>query len=129
VPCGIQNFDVQVLVSSAAGNPSLYPQVAVRLYECGGTHHELGQRHRAISAVVAELSRLGPGASSTAQVTAIPAARSTRPTSSCSSQAIFQEPCLPDGSHRHTIPAGFSQPTTDSNAGNDVINFWLMRAC
>lgn len=25
--------------------------------------------------------------------------------------------------------AQFSQPATDANPGNDVINFWLMRAC
>jgi hypothetical protein len=25
--------------------------------------------------------------------------------------------------------AQFSQPVTDSNGANDVINFWLMRAC
>ena len=25
--------------------------------------------------------------------------------------------------------AQFTQPATDANPGNDVINFWLMRAC
>jgi hypothetical protein len=72
VPCGIQNFDVQVLVSSAAGSPPLYPQVAVRLYTSAGEPITSSASGTTISAVVAELSRLGPGASSTAQVTGRP---------------------------------------------------------
>ena len=82
-----------------------------------------------VSAVVAELSPLGPDASSTAQVTAI---SSLGP----NGELVFKPGDLPrNRAIRMEITvtpyadAQFSQPATDTNPGNDVINFWLMRAC
>ena len=82
-----------------------------------------------VSAVVAELSPLGPDASSTAQVTAI---SSLGP----NGELVFKPGDLPrNRAFRMKITvtpyadAQLSQPLTDSNPSNDVMNFWLIRAC
>ena len=82
-----------------------------------------------VSAVVAELSPLGPDASSTAQVTAI---SSLGP----HGELVFKPGDLPrNRAFRMKITvtpyadAQLSQPLTDSNPSNDVMNFWLIRAC
>jgi len=126
---GIQNFDVQVQVSSAAGSPPVYPQVAVRLYTNGGAPITSSANGTTISAVVAELSSLVPGGSSRALVTAISSLGTTN-------ELVFKPGDPPrNRAFRMEITvtpyagAQFSQPATDTNPGNDVINFWLMRAC
>ena len=75
------------------------------------------------------LARLGPGTSAVGDLTAISSLDSTG--------ALILEPGdLPrNRAFRMEITvtpfadAQFSQPVTDSNAGNDVISFWLVRAC
>jgi hypothetical protein len=78
---------------------------------------------------VTNLAQLGPGTSTAGDVTAISSLDST-------GALIFESGDLPRSrAFRMEITvtpfadAQFSQPVTDSNAGNDVISFWLMRAC
>src|SRR5262249_39821075 len=128
-PCGIQNFDVQVQVSSAAGSPPVYPQVAVRLYTNGGAPITSSASGTTISAVVAELSTLASGGSSRALVTAIGSLGTSAELASKPGDLPRNRAFRVEITVTPYTDAQFSQPATDANPGNNVINFWLMRAC
>jgi hypothetical protein len=128
LPCQFQSLDTQVLVTSAPGGPTVYPRISVRLYKLGGSPISTSGTSPT-DQVVVDLAPLAPGAATVADVTAI---------SSVSPLAdiLFQPSDLPrrrafrmeisvapfaDPQHNQLVP--------DADPGNDVINFWLKRAC
>jgi hypothetical protein len=129
LPCALQSFDTQVLLTSASGGTTVYPQVTVRLYNANGTPIMSTANGSTIDQVVANLAPLQPGATTMADLTAI---------SSVSPDAgvLFQPRDLPrNRAFRMEITVTpfadpqYSRPVSDANPDNDVMSFWLMKAC
>jgi hypothetical protein len=61
LPCAFQNFDTQVLITSASGGATVYPQVTVRLFASNGTPITNTSNGTTIDQVVANLAPLQAG--------------------------------------------------------------------
>ena len=128
-PCALQNLDVQVLVTSAAGGTPVYPQVTVRLYTNGGSPITSSSGGVTINQVAVDMAGLAPGANAMADATVI---SSVAP----SGDLLFQPGDMPrNRAFRMEITVvpyadpQFTQPVPDVNPANDVMSFWVMRAC
>ena len=128
-PCALQNLDVQVLVTSAAGGTLVYPQVAVRLYTSGGSPITSKSSGVTIDQVAVDMASLAPGVSAMADATVI---SSVAP----SGELLFAPGDMPrNRAFRMEITVTpyadpqYTQPVPDVNPRNDVMSFWVMRAC
>ena len=128
-PCALQNLDMQVLVTSAAGGTLVYPQVAVRLYTSGGSPITSKSSGVTIDQVAVDMASLAPGVSAMADATVI---SSVAP----SGELLFAPGDMPrNRAFRMEITVTpyadpqYSQPVPDVNPRNDVMSFWVMRAC
>jgi hypothetical protein len=130
LPCDLQSVDTQFQVTLAPGGTVVYPEVAVRFYTKGGapivSHGYTGTAM--IAQLVMPLPPLAPGTAEVSEVTSIRAVSPSR-------DVLFQPKDLPRGTAVRmeiavtpfAVPQ-LSQPVTDSNVRNNVMNFWLMRA-
>lgn len=129
LPCAFQNFETQVLVTSASGGATVYPQVTVRLFASNGTPITNTSNGTTIDQVVASLAPLQAGGTTMADLTAISSV-------SPDADVLFQPGNLPrNRAFRMEITVTpfadpqYSLPVSDANPDNDVMSFWLMRAC
>ena len=129
LPCAFQNLDTQVLITSASGGATVYPQVTVRLFASNGTPITSASNGTTIDQVVANLAPLQAGGTTMADLTAISSV-------SPDADVLFQPGNLPrNRAFRMEITVTpfadpqYSRPVSDANPDNDVMSFWLMRAC
>ena len=131
LPCRVQKLDAQFQVTSVAGGAVVYPQVRVRFYRMTGSPIT-SRRDPGIAKVdelVINLAPLQPGTAEVCAATPIRAVSSPqgvtiRPKDLPRNRAVRMEISVTP-----FADPGFGQPLTDSNSSNDVISFWLMRAC
>ena len=131
LPCRVQKLEAQFQVTSVAGGAVVYPQVRVRFYRMTGSPIT-SRRDPGIAKVDEVVINLAPLQPGTAEVCAATPIRAV----SLAQNVPFRPKDLPrNRAVRMEISVtpfadpGFGQPLTDSNSSNDVISFWLMRAC
>ena len=131
LPCRLRKLAAQFQVTPVAGGAVVYPQVRVRFYSMTGSPIT-SRRDSAIAKVdelVINLEPLQPGTAEVCAATPIRAVTSPqdvpiRPKDLPRNRAVRMEISVTP-----FADPGFGQPLTDSNSSNDVISFWLMRAC
>jgi hypothetical protein len=131
LPCGVQNLDIIFQIVSAPGGIAVYPQATVRFYTSAGAlivsrGYSGGS---SIAKLTIPLTALGPGAAESATATVISSVSPSR-------DSLFQPKDLQrnSGVRMEITVAPFADPQftqrlQDANPDNDVINFWIMRAC
>jgi hypothetical protein len=130
LPCRVQRLEARFQVTSVAGGAVVYPQVRVRFYRMTGAPiTSRGDSGAKMDDLVINLAPLQPG---TAEVCA---ATPVRPVGSSPNVPIRPKDLPRNRAVRMEISVTpfadplFVQPVADSNSSNDVISFWLMRAC
>ena len=131
LPCRVQKLEAQFQVTSVAGGAVVYPQVRVRFYRMTGSPiTSRGDSGAKTDEFVINLAPLRPGAAEVCAATPILRAVSLaqnvpfRPKDLPRNRAVRMEISVTP-----FADPGFGQPLADSNSSNDVISFWLMRAC
>jgi len=127
----VQKLETQFQVTSVAGGAVVYPQVRVRFYKMTGSPiTSRGDSGVAkMDELLINLAPLQPGTAEVCAATPIRTVSSPqdvpiRPKDLPRNRAVRMEISVtPFADPR------FGQPVPDSNSSNDVISFWLMRAC
>ena len=130
LPCRVQRLEARFQVTSLAGGAVVYPQVRVRFYRMTGSPiTSRGDSGAKMDELVINLAPLRPSAAEVCAATPIRAV-------SLAQNVPFRPKDLPrNRAVRMEISVTpfadplFVQPVADSNSSNDVISFWLMRAC
>jgi hypothetical protein len=130
LPCRVQRLEARFQVTSLAGGAVVYPQVRVRFYRMTGSPiTSRGDSGAKMDELVINLAPLQPGAAEVGAATPVRAVSSSqnvplRPKDLPRNRAVRMEISVTP----FADPL-FVQPVADSNSSNDVISFWLMRAC